>query len=165
MSSDAESFSPSGTWATFKLADELFAVPVEEVQEVLMHQPLTPIPLAPAHIVGLLNLRGQIMPAIDLRRRLHFAPLTSEHSGSIIVLKSRGHMVSLLVDEIGDVLPLAHSLWRPTPDTLPARHRIFVFGICPTQGEIVLGLRVDTLSGDDELPGEAASRLSDLVHA
>jgi len=165
MSSEAARFSPSGTWATFKLADELFAVPVEEVQEVLMRQPLTPVPLAPDHIVGLLNLRGQIMPAVDLRRRLHFAPLTGEHSGSMVVLKSRGHMVSLLVDEIGDVLRLSHDLWRSTPDTLPASHRVFVFGICPTQSQIVLGLRVDTLSGDDERPDAAGDRPADGTHA
>jgi len=164
MNSDAARYSPSGTWATFKLADETFAVPVEEVQEVLMHQPLTPVPLSPDHIVGLLNLRGHIMPAIDLRRRLHFAPLTAEHSGSIVVLKSRGHMVSLLVDEIGDVVPLSHDLWRSTPDTLPAEHRVFVFGIYPTQTQILLGLRVDTLSGDDERPDGVGGGRADQPH-
>ena len=62
--------SQDGMWATFRLAGEVLALRVEDVQEVLMVQPLTPVPLAPAHIVGLLNLRGSIMPAIDLRRRL-----------------------------------------------------------------------------------------------
>jgi len=161
MTDDAASFSPSGTWATFRLAGEMFAVPVEGVQEVLMYQPLTPVPLAPDHIVGLLNLRGQIMPAVDLRRRLQFPDGGTDLSRSLVVLKSRGTLVSLLVDEIGDVLALPAESWRPSPDTLPAQHRFFVFGICPIQNTLVLGLRVDTLSGDDDRPHTAAG----VVHA
>lgn len=91
--------SDSGTWATFFLSGEMFAVPVEHVQEVLMDQPLTPVPLAPRHIRGLLNLRGQIMPAIDLRRRLDFPPRADDASGSILVVKTSTQLISMLVDQ------------------------------------------------------------------
>lgn len=149
MSVHKEATSSSGRWATFFLAKEMLAVRVEDVQEVLMQQPLTPVPLAPNHIVGLLNLRGQIMPAIDLRRRLHFAPRDDGGTPSLLVLKTQDNLISVVVDEIGDVLELPQERWLPSPDTLAASHRHFVFGICPIEKHVVLGLRVEAVAGDE----------------
>lgn len=142
--------SGSGKWATFWLAQEMLAVRVEDVQEVLMEQPLTSVPLAPQHIIGLLNLRGQIMPAIDLRRRLRFPPRTDGKDSNFLVLKTQDHLVSVVVDDIGDVLDLPPDGWRPPTDTLAAEHRDFVFGICPIEEHLVLGLRVDAVVADDD---------------
>lgn len=79
MQSQAPITHKIGPWATFFLDDEVFAISAEDVREVMMEQPLTPVPLAPDHIMGLLNLRGQIMPAIDLRKRLQFLPRPPSH--------------------------------------------------------------------------------------
>jgi purine-binding chemotaxis protein CheW len=143
-------------WATFFLNGEMFALPVEDVQEVMMHQPLTPVPLAPEHIVGLLNLRGQVMSTIDLRKRLHFEPRPDGAPCSLIVVNANEGLVSVVVDEIGDVLSLPTVAWRDAPDTLNAKHRGFVFGICPIEKHVVLGLKVAGLSGDDEVARQAA---------
>jgi purine-binding chemotaxis protein CheW len=142
MSDDAEK------WATFTLNGEVFALRVHDVQEVLMYQALTPVPLAPDYIVGLLNLRGQIMPAIDLRRRLHFPPRGDAQGASLLVLESQGVLMCIVVDEIGDVLELPSSGWQAAPDTLAAQHRGFLFGICPLDKQVVLGLHVDGLLGE-----------------
>lgn len=141
--------SGSGQWSTFHLAGEIFALRVEDVQEVLMQQPLTPVPLAPEHIVGLLNLRGHIMPAIDLRRRLRFPERGEDQSARLLVLKGSDGLLAIVVDGLGDVLELPRDGWRAPPDTLATEHRAFVFGICPTEQQIVLGLRVESLSDDD----------------
>ena len=146
--------SESGLWATFTLANELLAVPVEDVQEVMQQQPLTPVPLAPSHILGLLNLRGQVMPAIDLRQRLGFPPRDKDSEARLLVLKSDGHVFSVVVDDIGDVLELPTNRWSAPPDTLALQHRRFVRAICPIDRQVVLGLRVETLSGDDDRPVE-----------
>jgi purine-binding chemotaxis protein CheW len=130
----------SGQWATFFLASEQFAVPVEDVQEVLLSQPLTPVPLAPEQIVGLLNLRGAIMPAVDLRTRLGFERVASSPTQKFLVLKTTEGLVSIVVDDIGDVFELAGEGWRPVPDTLEATHRQAVFGIFPMDGQMLLGL-------------------------
>jgi purine-binding chemotaxis protein CheW len=143
-------------WATFFLSGEMFALRVEDVQEVLMHQPLTPVPLAPEHIVGLLNLRGQVMSAVDLRKRLHFPPRPPETVTHLLVVKGREGLMSVVVDEIGDVLTLPTSGWCAPPDTLAERHRGFVFGICPIEKHVVLGLRVMALSGDEDSVRQAA---------
>jgi purine-binding chemotaxis protein CheW len=139
-------------WATFTLHGEMFALRVEDVQEVMMLQPLTPVPLAPSYIVGLLNLRGQIMPAVDLRRRLQFPERTEGQGSSMIVLKRQGVLVSLVVDDIGDVLELPTEGWREPPDTLAAQHRGFILGICPIDRHVVLGLSVEGMFGDEERP-------------
>lgn len=136
-------------WATFMLDGETFALRVEDVQEVLMPQPLTPVPLAPDHIVGLLNLRGQLMSAVDLRKRLNFPVRAADDSTNMLVLKGPEGLVSVVVDDIGDVLELPTSQWRTPPDTLAETHRKFVFGICPIDQKMVLGLKVDELSGDE----------------
>jgi purine-binding chemotaxis protein CheW len=148
--------SGSGRWATFFLADEMFAVRVEDVQEVLMGQPLTPVPLAPSHVVGLLNLRGQIIPAVDLRKRLHFPPRVDDGASSLLVLKTDDQLISVVIDDIGDVLHLPPEEWQPVPDTLSELHRHFVFGICPIDKHLVLGLRVGTVTGEQDAPPQGA---------
>jgi len=145
-------------WATFRLMNELFALRVADVQEVMMFQQLTPVPLAPPHIIGLLNLRGQIMAAVDLRRRLQFPDRAEGASSSMIVLKAHGAVISLVVDEIGDVLELPAANWRDPPDTLAIAHRAFIVGICPIDGDVVLGLNVEELIGDEDRPSQGARR-------
>ena len=143
-------------WATFFLNGEMFALRVEDVQEVLMPQPLTPVPLAPDHVVGLLNLRGQIMSAVDLRKRLHFPPRGADAVTHLLVVKGKEGLMSVVVDEIGDVLTLPTASWCAPPDTLAERHRGFVFGICPIEKHVVLGLRVAALSNDEPSARQAA---------
>ncbi len=137
----------SGQWATFIVGGEQFALPVEDVQEVLLKQPLTPVPLAPDEILGLLNLRGAIMPAIDLRTRLGFEK-GAEKDQKLLVLKGGEGPISVVVDDIGDVFELEGREWRQVPDTLDASHRRFVFGVFPMAGSLLLGLKVSTLCAD-----------------
>jgi len=144
-------------WATFSLGSEMFALPVEGVQEVLMGQDLTPVPLAPAHIIGLLNLRGQIIPAIALRRRLRFPEHGDKDHQKILVLKCNDGLISVVVDDIGDVLDLPPERWREPPATLLSQHRKFIEAICPIDGFVVSGLNIEALLRDeqeDDLGGE-----------
>ncbi len=99
--------------------------------------------------MGLLNLRGQIMPAIDLRCRLHFPARGEAQGSSLIVLRTQGVSLCLVVDEIGDVLELPVSSWREPPDTLSPQHRGFVRAICPIDQHVVLALNIDGLIGDE----------------
>jgi purine-binding chemotaxis protein CheW len=139
----------TGQWATFHLGGEQFALPVEEVQEVLVKQPLTPVPLAPPEILGLLNLRGAIMPAIDLRRRLGF-PDAAVSEPKLLVLKGEEGPLSVVVDDIGDVFELEGAGWRSVPDTLEAVHRDFVFGVFPLESQVLLGLRLNLLTSEGQ---------------
>lgn len=136
-------------WATFYVNQEQFAVPVEDVQEVLLSQPLTPVPLAPQEIVGLLNLRGAVMPAIDLRVQLGVEPTDPAKDHKMLVLSTGEGLVSLVVDDIGDVFELAGEGWRAAPDTLPVGHRDAIFGIYPMDGQMLLGLKTSVVCGSE----------------
>lgn len=147
----------TGQWATFFLNQEQFAVPVEDVQEVLLSQPLTPVPLAPREIVGLLNLRGAVMPAIDLRVQLGLEAIGDAADHKMLVLNTGEGLVSIVVDDIGDVFELPGEGWRPAPDTLAAAHREAIFGIFPMDGQMILGLKTTAVCADEPVTKGAAS--------
>jgi purine-binding chemotaxis protein CheW len=113
-------------YCTFFLDGLFFGVPVQQVQEVIRYQELTRVPLAAPEVSGLINLRGQIVTAIDLRRRLGLPPRPAERLPMNVVVRHDGGAVSLLVDEIGDVQEAEASLFEPPPPTLhgPARSLI-----------------------------------------
>jgi purine-binding chemotaxis protein CheW len=111
-------------YCTFGLSGLWFGVPVQQVQEVLRDQVLTRVPRAAAEVCGLINLRGQIVTAIDLRRRLGLPPHPQGRPPMNVVIRGEEGAVSLLVDEIGDVQEVHETLFEPPPPTLqgPTRH-------------------------------------------
>jgi purine-binding chemotaxis protein CheW len=108
----------SKLYATFLVAGHYLGLDVLEVQEVLSEQRLTPVPLAPEVVEGLINLRGQIVPALDLRRVLKLAPAEAGRDRFSVVARSPHGLVSLQVDEIGDVLDLDAAGFEPPPDNV-----------------------------------------------
>src|SRR5712691_1623782 len=89
---------------TFMVGDLFFGVEVQQVQEVIRYLPMTRVPLAPRVVEGLINLRGQIVTAIDLRRRLELPERAEGQRPMNIVVRTAGGAVSLLVDDIGEVV-------------------------------------------------------------
>jgi purine-binding chemotaxis protein CheW len=139
-------------WATFLLGDELLGLPVEDVQEVVLVQPLTAIPLAPDLFLGLLNLRGQVMPVLDLARTMGIGE-RDVSSGKLLVVKVGGEPMSLHVDEVGDVLDLPETGWRAPPETVALRHRRVIDAIYPLQGKVVLALKLNAMLTEDQRAG------------
>ncbi len=135
--------------ATFFVAGEMFGVDVKDVQEVLVEQAVTPVPLAPPHVVGLTNLRGQILPAFDLRTRLGIEPRRDNAQSSNLVVKTPEGPVSLVVDEIGDVIELAPASWREVPETVAPAQRQFVRNIVTLEGRLMLRLDLGRVLEDD----------------
>ncbi len=129
----------SHQYCTFMLDGHLFGVPVASVQEVLKQQDVTPVPLAPREVSGLINLRGQIVTTLDLRTRLGLSPRTAGGSSvSVVVRAADGGPVSLVVDQIGDVLEAEEGLLEPPPDTVPLEVRELVMGICKLDDRLML---------------------------
>lgn len=124
--------------ATFHVAELEFGVDVRRVQEVLRYQAMTRIPLAPKVLRGLINLRGQIVTAIDVRERLALPPSESaEHPMNMIVRTEEG-AVSLLVDSIGDVIDVDSHTFEPVPDTLPSSLQPILDGVHKLDGRLLL---------------------------
>ena len=130
-------------FATFTLAGATYGVDVLRVQEALRYQARTPVPLAPAGIAGLVNLRGQVVMTIDLRPRLGLAPLAADAEPMMFVVQVDGEPISLLVDEIGDVMDVEESQFETPPDTLPASLREVILGAYKLEGSLLLALDVD----------------------
>ncbi|WP_148574232.1 chemotaxis protein CheW [Nocardioides caldifontis] len=129
----------SHQYCTFVLDGHLFGVPVASVQEVLKQQEVTPVPLASREVSGLINLRGQIVTTIDLRARLGLSAREAGSSSvSVVVRAADGGPVSLVVDQIGDVLEAEESLLEPPPDTVPHEVRELVMGICKLDDRLML---------------------------
>jgi purine-binding chemotaxis protein CheW len=127
----------SQQFCTFLLDGYLFGVPVPQVQEVIRYQPMTPVPLAPAAVQGLINLRGQIVLAIDLRRRLSFGDRPQGESPVNVVVRTPDGAVSLLVDEIGDVIEVEESTFETPPETLEDSVRATIFGVYKLEGRLL----------------------------
>ena len=130
---------------TFFLEERFFGIEVERVQEVIRYQTVTPVPLAPAVVRGLINLRGQIVPAIDLRRLLQVEDRTDERLPINIVMHARQGIFSLLVDRIGDVLEVDEDSFEHPPDTLDGIARELIRGAYKLQGRLLLVLNVAKL--------------------
>lgn len=112
---------------TFWVDGLYLGVPVAQVQEVLRRQPMTPVPRAPEAVLGLINLRGQIVTAVDLRRRLGLGDRDPEHEAVSppmnVIVRGGGEVISLVVDDIGDVVELPDATAAEPPANLPQRVR------------------------------------------
>lgn len=109
-----------------------------QVQEVIRTQQMTRVPLAPRAVRGLINLRGQIVTAIDLRERLGLEPFGGDRHPMNVVVRTDEGAVSLLVDEIGDVLDTEESDYEAPPETLPAAARDLIRGVYKLPGRLLL---------------------------
>lgn len=130
-------------YCTFHLGELFLGVEVTRVQEVLRHQVTTPVPLASTVIGGLMNLRGEIVTTIDLRRRLTLPEREGGHEPMNVVIRTDEGVVSLLVDEIGDVIEVGDDDFEPSPSTLPASTRDLIVGVYKLDGRLLLILDCD----------------------
>jgi purine-binding chemotaxis protein CheW len=144
---DTKTHATSGQLATFRLDGDLYGVEVEHVQEVLRTQQLTRVPLAPAAVAGLINLRGQVVTAIELRERLGRPPRPEGTDAVVIVVRLHGEAVSLLVDSIADVVDVDASDFEAPPDTLEGQARGLIRGAYKLDGKLLLAFDVQKAVG------------------
>ena len=128
--------------STFSVVGHQFGVEVAAVQEVILHQPMTRVPLAPADLGGLINLRGQVIPAVDLRRRLGFPDRVAGQPPMDVILHTRDGLVSLLVDGIGDVVEVPDEAFEEPPETLHGIGRELIRGAYKLDDALLLLLDV-----------------------
>lgn len=141
-------------FCTFFLKDQFFGVPVQKVQEVIRYQEMTRVPLVPSVIRGLINLRGQIVMAIDLRRRFGMEERPPSQLPMNVVVRTDDGAVSFLVDEIGDVLEVEEDSFESPPETLRGASRDLVRGVYKLQERLMLVLDAERAVAN----GEASSK-------
>jgi purine-binding chemotaxis protein CheW len=133
----------SQQFATFELDGHLFGIEVTEVQEVIRYQPMTRVPLAPKEILGLINLRGQIVTAMDLRRRLALPDRPAGQLPMNVVVRTADGWVSLLVDEIGDVVEVTDTAFERPPETMTGVARSMIQGAYKLEDRLLLVLDIN----------------------
>ena len=133
-------------FSTFYLDRLFFGVEVEQVQEVIRYQEITRVPLAPGVVQGLINLRGQIVTAIDLRRRLGLPDRPADKRPMNVVVRTDEGPLSLLVDEIGDVQEVQEEAFEPPPETLQGESRSLIMGAYKLQDRLLLVLDAERAS-------------------
>ncbi len=130
----------SGQFSTFFVADLFFGVDVLRVQEVLRFQQMTRVPQAPEVVEGLINLRGHIVTAIDMRRRLGLPPRPGDQTPMNMVVRTDDGAVSLLVDEIGDVVDVDAAAYEQPPENLDPVARELIRGVYKLKDRLLLVL-------------------------
>jgi purine-binding chemotaxis protein CheW len=132
-------------FSTFVVDRLLFGVEVEKVQEVIRYQEMTRIPLAPPVVKGLINLRGQIVTAVDLRCRLGLRERAATDLPMNVVIRHDDGAVSLLVDEIGDVLEVEDEAFELPPGTLSGEVRELIRGVYKLKEALLIALDTDKI--------------------
>ncbi|MFM2128601.1 MAG: hypothetical protein RL477_147 [Pseudomonadota bacterium] len=132
-------------FVTVTIHGQVFGIPVLQVQDVLGPQKINRIPLAPAEVAGSLNLRGRIVTAIDVRRRLGLPPYEGQEGGMSVVVEHNTELYSLIIDEVGEVLRLPVSDFERNPANLDPLWRDVTAGIYQLDGKLMVVLDIDRL--------------------
>ena len=131
------------TWVTCRLEGETFALPVAQVQEILRVQNLTRVPHAPLPVRGVTNMRGYVLPVVDLRMRLGMEPVEMTPLHRIMVISSKGRLIGLLVDGVEQVLQIDRLTVEPPPADVVTERSYYILGVSHRDGELVILLDAD----------------------
>lgn len=142
-------------YVTVEIGDQIFGVPIGRVREVFAPERLTRIPLAPREIAGVLNLRGRIVTAIDMRSQLGMGPAPEGTKSMALGVDHQGEAFALMVDRPGDVVDLEASGREPAPATLDPRWASLVEGVFRLTDRLLLILDVDRALAASAQPAAA----------
>jgi len=146
-----------GQYLTFTLGREEYGVEILKVQEIKGSSVITPIPNTPAYIKGVTNLRGTIIPVVDLRAKLQMPEADAGRFAATVVLTVGSKTVGLLVDAVSDVLHIPRTDIQPTPDFGADVDARFIDGVARTGDKLIILLDIERVLAGDEAPLAAAS--------
>ena len=147
MSTEANSLAESIQYVTVMIGGQLFGLPIERVHDVFMPESITRVPLSRPEIAGVLNLRGRIVTAIDMRRRLHLPVREDGGQAMAVGIEHKGESYGLLIDNVGEVLTLPTAGREPNPVNLDSRWSLISGGVHRLNGQLMVILDVDRVLG------------------
>jgi purine-binding chemotaxis protein CheW len=136
---------------SFSVGEELFAVDILSVQEINRMLELTKVPQSPEGIEGIINLRGRIIPVLDLRIHFHLTASDLDEQSRIIVVEVLGNTIGFIVDSVHEVLRIDRSIVEPTPQMTTSIDASYVAGVAKLDGELLILLDLDQLLSVDSL--------------
>jgi len=135
---------------SFHLGSQVFCVNIMSVREIRGWAPSTTLPHSPPHVLGVINLRGSVIPVIDMAIRLGLKPIEPTERSAIIVTHIAGKLVGLLVENVSDMITVNTSELQPAPDVLPAAERALTKAIIPHDKQMICYLDLDALFSTPE---------------
>jgi purine-binding chemotaxis protein CheW len=127
---------------TFSIDNVTYGVDVNQVREVKNFEGATPVPYAPQYVKGVTNLRGEVIPVIDLRRRIGLTDKTESQTPSIMIIVQDKHPIGVIVDTVVEVLTLQKQNIEPSPETLLTGHSEGVIGVAKHDKDLIVMLDV-----------------------
>jgi len=144
---------PMLQWVTFQLESEIYGVNVMQVQEVLRVTEIAPVPGAPSYVLGIINLRGNVVTVLDTRARFGLPPQDINDSSRILIIESTGQVVGILVDRISEVVYLKESDIEMTPNVGNQESSRFIQGVFNREKELLILVDLNKFLTEEELGG------------
>ncbi len=142
---------PMIQWVTFKLDGETYGINVMQVQEVLRHTEIAPVPGASYHVLGIINLRGNVVTVIDTRLRFGLAQAEVNDNTRIVIIETGRHVIGIMVDAVAEVVYLRQSEIDMTPNVGNEESAKFIQGVCNKNKELLILIDLDKMLTDEEL--------------
>lgn len=137
--------------AAFRVGEEEYVVDIMRVREIIRPMPVTPVRMGPKFVEGVINLRGSVVPLVDMRRRFDL-PAESHPQRKIIVMSVEGRVVGMMVDGVTEVVRVPRNEIRPAPELFSEVQAPFFMGICEYRGRTLVLLNVrNVVASEDEI--------------
>ena len=137
-------------WVTFRLAGETYGINVMQVQEVLRYTEIAPVPGAPGYVLGIINLRGNVVTVIDTRNRFGLESGEMTDNTRIVIIETEGHVIGILVDSVAEVVYLRQSEIETAPNVGNDESAKFIQGVCHKNDELLILIELNKLLTDTE---------------
>lgn len=137
-------------WVTFRLEDETYGINVMQVQEVLRYTEIAPVPGAPVYVLGIINLRGNVVTVIDTRSRFGLMPAEVTDNSRIVIIEAESQVIGILVDSVAEVVYLKTSEIDSAPHVGTEESAKFIQGVSNRDGELLILVDLNKLLTDDE---------------
>ncbi len=137
-------------WVTFRLAGETYGINVMQVQEVLRYTEIAPVPGAPDYVLGIINLRGNVVTVIDTRNRFGLESGEMNDNTRIVIIETEGHVIGVLVDSVAEVVYLRQSEVETAPNVGNHESAKFIQGVCHKNDELLILIELNKLLTDTE---------------
>jgi purine-binding chemotaxis protein CheW len=137
-------------WVTFKLDSETYGINVMQVQEVLRYSEIAPVPGAPTYVLGIINLRGNVVTVIDTRQRFGLQPADISDNTRIVIIEAEKQVIGILVDSVAEVVYLKNSEIDDAPNVGNDDSARFIQGVSNREGELLILVDLNQLLSDDE---------------
>ncbi|MFD2632374.1 chemotaxis protein CheW [Idiomarina piscisalsi] len=147
---DADSNDEVLQWVTFQLDDETYGINVMQVQEVLRYSEIAPVPGAPNYVLGIINLRGNVVTVIDTRLRFALQPTEVTDNTRIVIIESEKQVIGILVDSVAEVVYLKTSEIDSAPNVGTDESARFIQGVSNRDDELLILVDLDKMLTDDE---------------